>query len=171
MEVFTGRLIDEDATTAIEDLNAIGERHGVAVQAMDARYVACREQLERAATFARRASDRGTTIADDFAMEILLHAAGRRQIEQALTMGIHDETTSVVIVAVHPTASGPAIDEEAFAADLAAVVTLEDWKPGDRREDDRITSFFEIGQAERAATDADLCDLVCERVALLEVQK
>ncbi|WP_020222091.1 KEOPS complex subunit Cgi121, partial [Halarchaeum acidiphilum] len=61
------------------------------------------------------------------------------------------------------------------AAEAAAAnAVAERVGPGggfDARDEERIRDFFEIGDAELAATDASLEALVCERVALLDVEK
>ena len=106
--------------------------------------------------------ERGENIADDRAGEILCYAAGRRQIQQALELGIGDGTTPVLIVV-----DGP--DEEGVAERVASVIS-----PGEafgHLDESRIVDFFDISETERSVTDASLQSLVCERVALLDVEK
>jgi len=88
MEVVEGVATVDDIDAFVERLGAVGEDHGVAVQAFDARYVVDREHLERAVELADRAFARGDAIARDRSVEILLYAAGRRQINRALEMGV-----------------------------------------------------------------------------------
>jgi KEOPS complex subunit Cgi121 len=38
-------------------------------------------------------------------------------------------------------------------------------------DEERVRTYFDIGEREIGATDATLSDLVCERVALLDVEK
>ena len=133
-----------------------------AVQAFDARYVAGRRHLETAVEHANRSMARGENVADDRAVEILCYAAGRRQISQALTMGVDEGTTPVLVVV-----DGP--DEEAVAERVESVVA-----PAEAfglSDPDRIATFFAVTERERKATDASLQSLVCERVALLDVEK
>src|SRR6056297_3039892 len=98
MEVVEGRADIDDVGDFVTGLDAIGDAHGVTIQAFDARYVVDREHLTRAVDLAARARERGDTIADDFGVEILLYAAGRRQINRALAMGVSEGTCPVVAV-------------------------------------------------------------------------
>jgi KEOPS complex subunit Cgi121 len=162
MEVVEGETAVSDVDTLVEEVAAIGEEHGSTVQAFDARYVVGREHLERAVTLAERARERGEAIADDRAVEILLYAAGRRQITDALGVGVSEGECPVVAVAVGG-------DEEGAAAALRDLLepanTLGAYDPG------RVRAFFDITGEELAATESDLADVVLERVALLTVEK
>jgi KEOPS complex subunit Cgi121 len=162
MEVVEGEATIDDVDAFLDRLDAIGEAHGATVQAFDARSVAGREHLELAAELASRARERGEAIADDPAVELLLYAAGRRQISRALEMGVSEGVCPVVVAVVG--------GEEAAAADaveelLAPAETLE---PADS---ERLMELFDVDERELAATDGDLADLVRERVALLTVDR
>jgi len=156
-----------DADDLLDALRAVADDHGVTVQAFDARYVADRAHLERAVELADRARDRDEAIARDRAVEILLYAAGRRQIERALEMGVTDDGPVVVLV------DDPEGDSEREAAAAAAVeecpeLVLEESVAPDEAA---VCEFFRIGERERAATGASLAELVRERVALLVVER
>jgi len=166
MRVVEGVAEIEDVDGFVARLNGIGAEHGVAVIAFDARAVVDRAHLERAVELADRARERGDAIADDHGIEILLYAAGRRQIERALAMGVPDGGGPVAVVVHDRTGTG---DEDGAAAAVAALLdsteTLGEYDP------DRVREFFGIADAELSATDADLSALVRERVALLTVEK
>ncbi|MFC4436142.1 MULTISPECIES: KEOPS complex subunit Cgi121 [Natrialbaceae] len=167
MELLECRLSIDDLDAFVADLGEIGNRHETTIQAFDARYIADRRHLERAADLADRAIDRGENVARDRAVEILLYAAGRRQIDRALEMGVGEgENRAVVLVDGSEGNEATALEDvrglEAFAG---AEPTLEEPDEG------TLESFFEITDAEREATDAGLGALVRERVALLEVEK
>ncbi|GAA0649915.1 KEOPS complex subunit Cgi121 [Salarchaeum japonicum] len=162
MRTVEGRVTVSDVDAFVETLNAVGDEHGSAVQAFDAAYVAGRLHLETAVRHANRAFDRGENVARDRAVEILLYAAGRRQIRQALEMGVPEGETDAVILA-------DGGDEPAALDDLRALVDEHDTL--DALDEPALASFFDISDAERAATDATLTDLVRERVALLDVEK
>ena len=141
-------------------LEAVAESHECIVQAFDARYVAGTEHLRSAVEHARRAIDRGENVADSPAVEVLCYAAGRRQIDRAMEMGVDTGAQQIVVVV--------AGDDEAAAAEAIR----ERIQPGAVEPDpELIESFFGITGAERRATDADLESLVLERVALLDVEK
>lgn len=189
MKLLECQLAIDDLDSFVSDLNAIGQRHGATVQAFDARYVADRRHIERAVELADRAIERGENVARNRAVEILLYAAGRRQIDRALAMGVDEgEQRAVVLVDGVTDARDDATDSDGDAADggaagsneiaaAEAVTELEafleraDAIGPDRQDAQTLCSFFEITDAERAATDAPLAALVRERVALLEVEK
>ncbi|MFB6157739.1 MAG: KEOPS complex subunit Cgi121 [Haloferacaceae archaeon] len=154
----------DDVDGFVEDLAAVGDGYGATVQAFDARYVVDRAHVKRAVEFADRARERGEGIARDRSVEILLYAAGRRQIDRALRMGVGDGRTPAVVL----------VDggDERAAAD--AVRDLDAVRPAETIGDydaDRVQDFFEVSDAELAAADGDLAALVRERVALLVVER
>ncbi len=163
MELLTGTVEIRYLDGFVAELDRIGERSGCAIQAFDARYIADPAHLERAVSLANRAVERDKTIARERSIEILLYAAGRRQIERALEIGVKEGECEVVIVV-------DGDDEAGALAALSELVEPADWEPGDRADPERIVDFYGIIDAERAATDASLSELVCERVALLAVE-
>ena len=165
MEVVEGTATTEDVDAFVETLGGIGMEHGVTVQAFDARYVVGRDHLRRAVTLADRAIERGEAIARDRAVEILLYAAGRRQIHRAVEMGLDEGTTPAVVV-VDGSDGG---DESAAADAVDALLDPADTLGAYDRA--RVMDFFDITPTELAATDGTLVDLVCERVALLVVER
>ncbi|AXR76394.1 KEOPS complex subunit Cgi121 [Natrarchaeobaculum sulfurireducens] len=178
MRVLECRLAVDDLDSFVADLGTIGERHGVTIQAFDAHYVADRDHLERAVELADRAIERGENIARDRAVEILLYAAGRRQIDRALEMGVGEgENRAVILIDAGPSddADGDTDRETRAAAACEQVRGLDaigSQEPTLERTDaETLCAFFDITEAERAATDASLSALVRERVALLEVEK
>lgn len=167
MEFLTGCTEIEDLDPFVAELNRIGNKHDCAVQAFDARYVVGRQQLERAVALANRATERGERIARERSVEILLYAAGRRQINRAFEIGVSEGKCEVVIVV-----DGASKKDENRAIDaLSEHVEPASWNLGDRTDPERIADFYEITDAEREATDATLEKLVCERVALLVVEQ
>ena len=169
MRLVEGTLTVADTGVLVERLGEVGNEHDCAVQAFDARLVAGREHLERALALADRAIERGENVARDRAVEILLYAAGRRQIDRALEMGIDEGEQSAVVLVDAGDGGG---DETDAAAAVEAMVDEPTPAVGVEHADEaRLQAFFGVTDAERAATDAALADLVCERVALLDVEK
>jgi len=175
MRIVEGRAEVDDVGSFVETLGTIDDRYGVTVQAFDARYVVDRAHLELAVELATRAHARGDTIAEDFGVEILLYAAGRRQINRALTMGVSEGICPVVVVVVASESGDSHVrntggDRTEAAADdvrghLTAGSTLGEY------DADCIRSFFDVTDTELAATAGGLPDAVRERVALLPVEK
>jgi KEOPS complex subunit Cgi121 len=184
MELLEGVVTVESVDDFVARLGAIGDEHGVTVQAFDASYVVDRAHLERAVELADRATDRGENVARDRSVEILCYAAGRRQIQRALTMGVSaGETPAVVLVDAGPDGESGDDDPEGSAGEsaseaeretVAVVESMDVFDPqGTLGEYDpeRVREFFEVGEAELAVVDGDLPALVHERVALLDVEK
>ena len=183
MEVVEGTARIEDVEAFLGKLDAVADEHGVTIQAFDARYVVGREHLERAVELATRAIDRGEAIAREEGVEILLYAAGRRQINRALEMGVAEGEWPVVAVVVDTDRESPGddpADDESSASDstdrerAAAADLREHLDPAETLgtyDEPRVCEFFGITDREREATAGDLADLVCERVALLVVER
>jgi len=196
MRLLTGTAVVAELDDAVADLDAVGQRFDCTLQAFDARSVADAEHLRRAVELADRERARGEGIAHDRGVEILLYAAGRRQIDRALEMGLDaGETPAVVLASAGPRESGDAVDSptvhdgtdlprspgadadapagERERVALAAVADLSWFSPGpvSLGDPDRLRSFFEVGERETAATEASLADLVRERTALLVVDR
>ncbi|MFB6268633.1 MAG: KEOPS complex subunit Cgi121, partial [Halobacterium sp.] len=98
MRLVTGTADVADVEAFVADLGEIGDEYGVAVQAFDAAYVADRRHLAAAVRHADRAFERGENVASDRGVEIMLYAAGRRQIRDALAMGVGEGEQDVVVV-------------------------------------------------------------------------
>ena len=190
MRLLTGTATVDDLDDAVTDLERVGERFDCTTQAFDAGLVADAEHLRRAVALANRARSRNGGIARKRSVEILLYAAGRRQIDRALAMGLDEGTTPAVVLAdaegsgtggveIHDgrpeTGEVGAGDppEERERATLAAVCDQGWFDPGtvELGDPERLGDFFEVGDGELAATDASLGDLVRERVALLVVDR
>ncbi|WP_152039469.1 KEOPS complex subunit Cgi121 [Salinigranum salinum] len=170
----------DDVDAFVASLAEIGADHGVTVQAFDARYVVSSAHLVRAVELADRAFARDENVAHDRAVEILLYAAGRRQIDRALEMGV-DAGEQPVVVLIDGGATGDGSDGDDVDVDqigvgeagaTAAVEALLD--PAETLgtyDVDRVRDYFDVGERELRAVDGELADLVLERVALLDVGK
>jgi KEOPS complex subunit Cgi121 len=166
------RLLDGHLTVADLDeflgtLDDIAEETGTTVQAFDADYVVSREQLRRAVERAHRAIARDENVARDRAVEVLCYAAGRRQINRALEMGISEGENRVVVLADSATGDEAAEDE-------AIKALRERVEPADvlgTYDEATVRQYFDVSDAELAAVEGTLADVVLERVALLDVEK
>ncbi|MCU4719149.1 KEOPS complex subunit Cgi121 [Halapricum hydrolyticum] len=168
MEVIEATVTVADLDGFVAQLREIADEHSVAVQALDARYVVDREHLQRAVELADQAFERDDNIADDRSVEILLYAAGKRQINRALELGVEPGGCPAVIVVHDPDGS---VDCERAAVE--AVRSLPAVEPADTLGDydeRRVRDWFEVTDAE-LETGAALPALVRERVALLVVEK
>ena len=200
MRRLTGTETVDDLDDYLATIATIASETWCTVQVFDARYVVDETHLRRALRLADRAFDRGENVAHDRGVEILLYAAGRRQIDRALEMGVSEGTTPVVaLVAADETTVRETSDETTVreTSDETTVretddETAEDDRDPDTRErravdrlrerpsfepgpvapePDRVRAFFDVTDRELAATDGELAEIVHERVALLDVEK
>ena len=162
MELVEGEATVEDVDRFLSTVGDIGEATGGTVQVFDARYILDRAHVERAVELAERERGRGEAIAREPAVEILLYAAGRRQIDRALGMGVSVGECPVVAVAVGG-------DEVAAARRLRDLLTPAETLGA--FDEQRVRSFFGVTDRELRATAGTLADAVHERVALLVVER
>ena len=163
MRVLERTAVVKDTDDLLDKLAEIREEYGVTAQAFDARYVVSRLQIEEAVGKARRSFDRGENVADSLSMEILLYAAGTRQIDVATRMGLHIGENDAVFVVLG--------EDVAEAADEIRGMTHEpdEFVYG---EETRLLDFFGLTDEEMDAVGEDRLEyLVLERVALLDVNK
>ena len=156
----------DDVGAFVARIGDIAEESGTTVQVFDARYVVSRRHLERAVELADRAIDRGENAARDRAVEILCYAAGRRQIDQALTLGVEEGRTPVVALV-----DGGDEDGDEAAAEAALVDLLDPTETLGEYDEALTRRYFGVDDAELEVTAGTLEDLVLERVALLDVEK
>jgi KEOPS complex subunit Cgi121 len=179
MELVEGIGEVEDVDRLIERLSGIGREYSCVVAAFDARYLTGREHLVQATFLANRAFERDENVADARAIEILLYAAGRRQIDRALEIGVSAGEGPIVVAIERENdqrnggksggddreQEAAAAVERALAPDFEKREVLGDYDEG------LVRDFFGISERELGATDAGLAELVGERVALLDVEK
>ena len=169
MLVVEGTATVENVDEFLEELAEIGDATECTVQAFDARYVAGREHLRRAVELADRAFERGENVARDRGVEILLFAAGRRQIDRALEMGIGEGAQAAVVLVDSPEDDEAA--EEAGAESVRELLEPAETLDIEHADREQVREFFEITDAEMEAAAGSLQDLVLERVALLVVER
>jgi KEOPS complex subunit Cgi121 len=156
-------------------LSRIAQEYAVTIQAMDALLIAGEEHLKSAVEKAIRVVAKNQSITSDLGLEILLYAAGRRQIGRALAMGVTEGEKKVAVVIVD--AEGGR-DLDVVAEDVkrqtglveVPLQELEVNHNNDKRE--HVKRFFAITEEElEAVGEEKLKLLVLERVALLDVLK
>ncbi len=161
MEIYSGWLDADETIEVLAVLEQIADSTGATIQAFDARYVVGPGHLEHAVQLADRAIEHDRAIADDRGVEILLYAAGRRQINRAMRMGLKGEDHAVVIVI-------DGGDHVAASQEVAALFRELTPFDGSLADEEYICDFFNIPDRERS-TGARLADLVIERVTLLTI--
>lgn len=180
VRLVAGTFAIDDLDAFLADLDEIAAETGAVVQAFDADLVVSATQLREAARLAARAIARGEAVARDPGVEIMLYAAGSRQIDRALELGVSEgERSAVVLLAGFGDVSGSdrsAADLDAASEAIRALaVDSADDPDGDaigvEFDETRVREFYGVTDRELAATNGDLADLVRERVALLDVEK
>lgn len=165
IEVIGGSTYISNLGEFLKKIGDISSRYNITVQAVDADLVAGERHLRFAAEKAAQAFERGENLAMDLGVEILLYASGNRQINQALTMGVHEGENRVALVAVGPVTTD-AMD------DLRALVHEEPVVQYTPEKNQRLFDFFNITPLEvEAVGESKVPLLVLERVALLNVSK
>jgi KEOPS complex subunit Cgi121 len=168
-----GRVSIEDLDAFLAELEAIAAETGAVVQAVDADRIVDGDHLRLATRLAARAVARGEAVARDPAVEVLLYAAGRRQIDQALTLGVEEGEQPVgFVVADFGDVPGAARPEASLEAAVEAVGRLcEPAQVLGTFDETAVRSYYEVTDSELEAVAGDLSSLVRERVALLDVEK
>lgn len=174
-----------DVMSFVRSLQQVQAGCSTTIQALDADLVAGAKHILFAVEKAMRSWGSGNSIANDLGMEILLYASGKRQINKALDMGLHEGNNRVAFVIV---GDSPSVVEKAVSQVVALVEGMEGMadtgsEGGNKSQlagilayiedkKERLQSFFDITDLElEAAGEEKLCDLVLERVAMVDVMK
>lgn len=133
---------------------------GLEVQVFDADMVFGEEHILVAWEHALRAFERGTNVASDRMVEVILFASGERQISDALAkMGLRSGQKRIVLLVVGEGVTSELLDELGLEGDDRQVAGRVDLLPA-----------FGITQEELDMIPSDRAfDLVIERVALAEL--
>ena len=161
-----GKPATRNRTELISTLRSLQSSHDCIAQAMDADKVVSVKHIAFAAEKALAAFDLGRNIAKDPGVEILRYAAGERQIERAMLMGICDTTERVALVLVHTKPDGRWPDKE----ELSGIIEQDE--QGCSFQIKAVKETFNISEEEIEAVGIDRVEeLVIERVALVETYR
>lgn len=163
MIILEGYINSKDTSSFLDNLIAIATEHECVIQSFDARYIAGKSHLTLATEYSKRAFEREDSIAKNPAVELLLYASGRRQINRAMEMCITPETTGIVIVIYG--------EKEATSSNLLRELILPSDVIEPTKNIELLCTFFDITPAELEVSSADIESLVLERVALLNLSK
>lgn len=161
IHILEGRVSIDNVEEFLLKLKKISKEKNLTLQALDADKIACEEHIRFAVEKAINSFRTGTAIANDLSKEIMLYAAGTRQINRAVKLGIHKGENNIVLVAVGD-AKVSGFDEIGPAPVLAY----------DQSKKEALMKAFGITNEELEAVGEDkLPELVMERVALVDVVK
>ena len=132
------------------------------ILALDADKLAGEKHLMFAIEKGMNSSKTGRNIAKDPGKEIMLYAAGTRQINKAMKIGVHNGKNNIALVAI-----GKDIDLSGFEK-----ITPGNVLQYDRSKDRVLMDIFNITEEEIKAVGVDkIPELVLERVTLVDVLK
>ena len=162
IQILEGTVFIENKEVFLKKIKEISTGKNLTIQAFDADKLAGKEHLIFAIEKALDSFNKGTNIANDLAKEIMLYAAGTRQINRAVKIGVHDGLNNIAIVAV-----GDMTDLSAFGE-----ITPGNVLQYSGSKNSALMDIFNITEEEIEAAGADkIPELVLERVALVDVMK
>ncbi|PWB52745.1 MAG: hypothetical protein C3F06_07505 [Candidatus Methanoperedenaceae archaeon] len=162
IRILEGEIFIKDIEIFLRKIKENRKNKDSVILALDAEKLAGEKHLMFAIEKAMNSSKTGRNIAKDRGKEIMLYAAGTRQINKAMKIGVHNGRNNIALVAI-----GEDIDISAF----------DEITPGnvlryDRSKSPILMDFFNITNEEIKAVGEDkIPELVLERVALVDVMK
>jgi KEOPS complex subunit Cgi121 len=162
IHILEGTIFIDNTELFLKKIREISKDQNMVIQALDADKLAGREHLMFAIEKAMNSFKTGRNIANDLAKEIMLYAAGTRQISRAIKIGIHNGQNNIALVAI-----GEDIDLSGF----------DDITPGNvlqynESKNRVLMDIFNITEEEINAVGSDkIPEFVLERVALVYVLK
>lgn len=185
VQVISATVYVSNVMSFVRSLQQVQAGCNVTIQALDADLVAGAEHILFAAEKAIRSWESGKPIANELGMEILLYASGKRQINKALDMGLHvgNNRVAFIIVSASPSLVEKAVQQVVALVEETGGITDAGGEGGNKSEivgifgysedkKERLQSFFDITDLELEAAGAEkICDLVLERVAMVDVMK
>lgn len=165
-EITQVRFTVTDRNGFLDRIREIADRHAVSVICLNENVMAGKTHVETALRGALRAIQKGEQISRSVEMEVLLYAAGTRQTSLVGPFGIQDGENRGYLCIV------PRCKEA--AADLLNLMTADtsDWDEISPEKKRVLMELFNITPAELAITgDSRIAELVCERSALLAVNR
>lgn len=157
----------KDLKQFLQEMKALSKQFSVTIQFLDAGKVAGEAHVKAAVEKAIRAMKRKTNISQDLGVEVLLYAAGRRQIDRALEMGIKQGRNEAAVII-----AGEAKNVEDARNMLKTRFSEADVLTYGERKRKAIMDYFNITPTElEAAGEEKIPKLVLERVALLDMSK
>jgi len=162
IRILEGTIFINDKELFLKKVKEIGKSRDLIIQLLDADKLAGKEHVIFAVEKAMNSFKKGSNIANDPGKEIMLYAAGTRQINRAIKIGLHNGKNNIALVAI-----GEEIDLSGFYE-----VTPGNVLEYDVSKNRALMDLFDITDDEIKAVGADkIPELVLERVALVDVSK
>lgn len=162
IHIIEGTIFIDDMEAFLKKIRKISKEKNIVIQALNTDKLAGKEHLMFAIEKAMISYKTGKNMANDPSKEIMLYAAGTRQINRAIKIGIHNGNNNIVLVAI-----GEHIDLSDFSDILPKNVLQYD-----KSKNADLMEVFNITDEEIHAVGADrIPELVIERVALVDILK
>lgn len=166
-EFVSGSKNIEDIKLFLNEIVEITNKNNCTIQAINADKIAGEKHLKLAVKKAIKAFEQKTNSAKDLGIEIMRYASGKRQIEEALSMGITLGQNNIVFVII-----GEKNNLIECKYCLEKIILIKDLIPYTNKKKDSITTQFEINSIELETVGEDMIPLlVLERVALVDILK
>jgi KEOPS complex subunit Cgi121 len=167
LKMISGSVSIQKVPEFLKELASISSSHNTIVQAMDADKVAGEKHITFAVEKALRAMESGSNVARDTGVEIMRYASGKRQIEEAFSMGVREGDMNVVFVVL-----GEPDYVDITIQDLKELVNEKPVIHHSESKNETLASQFSITSQEMEAAGKDSIPLlVLERVALVDILK
>ncbi|MBP1909258.1 KEOPS complex subunit Cgi121 [Methanolobus bombayensis] len=162
-----GSVFIQNVPAFLKELAAISSSCNTTVQAMDSDKIAGENHIGFAVEKALRAMENELNIARDTGVEIMRYASGKRQIEEAFSMGVREGEMNVVFVVL-----GEAEKVDIAIKDLANLIEEKPVVAYSEIKNKALFTQFSITEQEIAAAGKDrIPQLVLERIALVDILK
>lgn len=162
IRILEGTVCIEDIDIFLSKTKEITKGRDLIILALDADKLAGEKHLMFAVEKAMNSFKAGRNIASDLGKEIMLYAAGTRQINRAMRIGVHNGKNNIVLVSI-----GEDIDLSSFN-EITPKNVLQYYVS----KNTALMDIFNITDEEiKAAGEDKIPELVLERVALVDVLK
>lgn len=166
-EFVSGSIYIQNIEMFINEITDIATLYNCTIQALNANKIAGKEHLQMSIKKALRAFKLKRNSANDLGIEIMRYASGKRQIEEAFSMGIKNGKNNVVFAVI-----GNQQDVSFCMKKLLEIVNEEDLVTYTYQKKAVIIDQFEITSAEITVVGEESIPLlVLERVALVDILK
>ena len=162
-----GSIYIDSVPDFLKAVRSVSSNYNTIIQAMDAGKIAGEDHLLFSVRKALRAKTNNCCIARDMGIEIMRYASGKKQIEEAFSMGVRDGQMDVIFVVL-----GEKEDvEQSVRAlkDLIEEAPVVEYTISKRLA--LIEQFSITDKEVQAAGEEMIPSLVLERVALVDVLK
>lgn len=161
------RITLNDRQEFLNHIRNLGDQYDVTIICLNRDMIAGYSHVKTAMIHALRSWKEEKNIARSLEMEVLLYAAGTRQTGQIAPFGPENGINDCYLCIIPP-------KPEAVTSLLEGIeeVRDEDWSLMSEEKKSRLIQFFEVTSEELEVTGPDrLTDLICERCALLAVNR